>query len=97
MEIFSIEISDGLLNQWRHGVDTMESMETRNAQVLAAKTHDQRALLDRLQDMPSCSSGCCRTATCTGAGCDAAHATLPIPSSTDDPANVELRIPLRNR
>lgn len=51
MEIFGIESSDGLLNQWRHGVDPKASMEARNAQALAAMTPDQRALLDRLQDM----------------------------------------------
>ena len=51
MEIFGIESSDGLLNQWRHGVDPKASMEARNAQALAAMTPDQRALLDRLQGM----------------------------------------------
>ncbi|MFP8780491.1 DUF4844 domain-containing protein [Hydrogenophaga sp. RWCD_12] len=51
MEIFGIESSDGLLSQWRHGVDPRASMEARNAQALAAMTPDQRALLDRLQGM----------------------------------------------
>lgn len=51
MEILGIESADGLLNQWRHGVDPKASMEARNAQALAAMTPDQRALLDRLQGM----------------------------------------------
>lgn len=58
MEIFGIESSDGLLSKWRYGYDrTAEikareaQLQARNAQALAAMTPDERALLDRLQDM----------------------------------------------
>ncbi|OOG88630.1 hypothetical protein B0E41_01985 [Hydrogenophaga sp. A37] len=58
MEIFGIESSDGLLSKWRYGHDMTEEvkaheaqMQARNAQALAAMTSDERALLERLQDM----------------------------------------------
>lgn len=58
MDIFGIESSDGLLSKWRYGFDTTELVEARNAQMqalnaqaLAAMTSDERALLERLQDM----------------------------------------------
>lgn len=58
MDIFGIESSDGLLSKWRYGFDTTELVEARNAQTqalnaqaLAAMTSDERALLERLQDM----------------------------------------------
>jgi Domain of unknown function (DUF4844) len=58
MEIFGIESSDGLLSKWRYGHDMTAEMKAReaqvqalNAQALAAMTPDERALLERLQDM----------------------------------------------
>lgn len=58
MEIFGIESSDGLLSKWRYGHDMTEETKVReaqvqalNAQALAAMTPDERALLERLQDM----------------------------------------------
>lgn len=49
MDIFGIESSDGLLSSWRHGADTSGLLEARNAQAVAAMTHDERVLLERLQ------------------------------------------------
>lgn len=55
MDIFGVESSDGLLSTWRHGQDlsgTMNAqMQAGNAQALAAMTADERAMLERLQDM----------------------------------------------
>lgn len=58
MDIFGIESSDGLLSTWRYGYDMTAEMKAReaqtqalNAQALAAMTPDERALLERLQDM----------------------------------------------
>lgn len=58
MEIFGIKSSDGLLSTWYHGHDMTEEikahealMQARNAHALAAMTPDERALLERLQDM----------------------------------------------
>lgn len=55
MEIFGIESSDGLLSTWRYGYDTTgvinAQMKAGNAQALAAMTADERAMLERLQDM----------------------------------------------
>ena len=58
MDIFEIESSDGLLSKWRYGHDMTAEMKAReaqtqalNAQALAAMTPDERALLERLQDM----------------------------------------------
>lgn len=58
MEIFGVESSDGLLSTWRYGYDRTAEMKAHeaqlqalNAQALAAMTPDERALLERLQDM----------------------------------------------
>ena len=58
MEVFGIESSDGLLSKWRYGYDRTAEIKAReaqlqalNAQALAAMTPDERALLERLQDM----------------------------------------------
>lgn len=58
MDIFDIASSDGLLATWRYGQDMTAQtkaheakVQARNAQALAAMTPDERALLDRLQDM----------------------------------------------
>ena len=58
MDIFGIESSDGLLSKWRYGHDRTAEIKAReaqlqalNAQALAAMTPDERALLERLQDM----------------------------------------------
>jgi hypothetical protein len=58
MEIFGIESSDGLLSKWRYGYDRTAEMKAHeaqvqalNAQVIAAMTPDERALLERLHAM----------------------------------------------
>lgn len=58
MDIFGIASSDGLLATWRYGQDMTAQtkaheakVQARNAQALAAMTSDERALLERLQDM----------------------------------------------
>lgn len=58
MDIFGIASSDGLLARWRYGQDMTAQtkaheakVQARNAQALAAMTPDERALLERLQDM----------------------------------------------
>lgn len=51
MDIFGIGSSDGLLSTWRHGADTTDLREARNAEAMGAMTPDERSLLERLQSM----------------------------------------------
>lgn len=51
MDIFGVESSDGLLNNWRYGFDPSEPVEVANAKAIAAMTPDERSLLERLKNM----------------------------------------------
>jgi hypothetical protein len=53
MVIFSIESSDGFLNNWRYGFDPNESPEKSNASALAAMSESDRALLAKLESATS--------------------------------------------